>query len=274
MKSEFEMMKKILFICMTFFFAGEASAQVEHPWAGKRVAFIGDSITDPNCYGSNIVKYWDFLKDWLNITPLVYGISGFEWWHAPMLADKLYQEHGTEVDAILVFLGTNDFNSGVPLGQWFREEEAETMRAKGGETKYLAKRIRRIPLMDESTFCGRINIAMEKLKTLWPEKQIILLTPLHRALADFGDTNYQPDESYQNEAGAYIDDYVSLVKQAGNVWGVPVIDLNSVSGLNPMLSSQLTYFYDEKIDQLHPSTQGHIRLAKTLVQQLLLYPVF
>ena len=26
---------------------------------------MGDSITDPNCYGDKIKKYWDFLQEWL-----------------------------------------------------------------------------------------------------------------------------------------------------------------------------------------------------------------
>ena len=41
---------------------------IQHPWQGKKVGYIGDSITDPNCYGDNIKKYWDFLKEWLGIT--------------------------------------------------------------------------------------------------------------------------------------------------------------------------------------------------------------
>ena len=35
---------------------------IQHPWQGKKVGYIGDSITDPNCYADNIKKYWDFLK--------------------------------------------------------------------------------------------------------------------------------------------------------------------------------------------------------------------
>ena len=49
----------------------------------------------------------------------------------------------------------------------------------------------------------------------------MLLTPLHRSLANFGETNVQPDENYQNSCGEYVDAYVQAVKEAGNVWGVP-----------------------------------------------------
>lgn len=51
------------------------SGWVQHPWQGKKVGYIGDSITDPNCRGNKIKKYWDFLQEWLGITPYVYGVS-------------------------------------------------------------------------------------------------------------------------------------------------------------------------------------------------------
>ena len=41
----------------------------QHPWQGKRVAYFGDSITDPNIKASK-VKYWGFLQQWLGITRL------------------------------------------------------------------------------------------------------------------------------------------------------------------------------------------------------------
>ena len=80
---------------------------IRHPWYGKKVGYIGDSITDPNCYGDNIKKYWDFLKEWLDITPYVYGVSGRQWNDVPRQAEQLKKEHGEEVDAIVVLMGTN-----------------------------------------------------------------------------------------------------------------------------------------------------------------------
>lgn len=62
---------------------------IRHPWYGKKVGYIGDSITDPNCYGDNIKKYWDFLKEWLDITPYVYGVSGRQWNDVPRQAEQL-----------------------------------------------------------------------------------------------------------------------------------------------------------------------------------------
>lgn len=113
---------------------------IQHPWQGKKVGYIGDSITDPNCYGDNIKKYWDFLKEWLGITPFVYGISGRQWDDVPRQAEKLKKEHGGEVDAILVFMGTNDYNSSVPIGEWFTEQEEQVLSAHGEMKKMVTRK--------------------------------------------------------------------------------------------------------------------------------------
>lgn len=242
-----------------------------HPWQGKRVGYIGDSITDPRNGGGKIRKYWQFLQEWLGITPYVYGVSGRQWNDVERQAILLKQEHGDEVDAILVFMGTNDFNHGVPIGEWFAET-TEQVYAAQGKPKQLETRRKREPVMDDATFRGRINKGMASLKRLFPDKQIVLLTPLHRSSAQFSDKNVQPAECYQNWCGEYIDAYIQTVKEAGNLWGVPVIDLNAVSGLNPMVKEQAVYFTDPVKDLLHPSTKGQERMAHTLVYQLMALP--
>lgn len=249
-----------------------ASGYVWHPWFGKRVAYLGDSITDPNSCSDNVPKkYWGFLSDWLNITSYVYGVSGRQWNDIPRQVEKLKTEHGDDVDAIIVFIGTNDYNAGIPVGKWFTEYE-DTVTAGSRSRLGLYKRTKRTPIMSDSTFCGRINIGITALKTMYPDKQIVLLTPLHRAFASFR-TNVQPDENCQNFCGEYVDRYVVAVKEAANVWGIPVIDLNSVSGMNPMVDSQIPYFNRKDTDKLHPSTSGQRRMARTLLYQLAALPV-
>jgi len=61
----------------------KAFKNLQHPWKGKKVAYFGDSITDPNIKASK-VKYWGFLQDWLGITPYVYGVSGRQWNDIPV----------------------------------------------------------------------------------------------------------------------------------------------------------------------------------------------
>ena len=263
-------MKKTVFALSLFLSCICLQAQITHPWQGKRVGYIGDSITDPNCL-TDVRKYWDFLQEWLDITSYVYGISGREWNDVPRQAEQLHQEHGQEVDAILVFMGTNDYNSGLPIGEWFTEND-EKVWAATGKPKQEVVRKRRQPVLSNDTFKGRINQGILRMKQLYPDKQIILLTPIHRAYATFGNSNVQPDESYQNSCGEYLDAYIEAIKEAGSLWSVPVIDLHAVSGLNPMIEEQIKYFKDTKTDRLHPNTEGQERMARTLMHQLWMYP--
>ena len=236
-----------------------------HPWKGKRVAYFGDSITDPNHKAANR-KYWSLLQEWLGITPYVYAVSGRQWNDIPRQADKLLAEHGNEFDAILIFIGTNDFNAGVPIGEWFTEEYVK-VEAANGEPKSMQTRRHRTPNLDQSTFKGRINMALDSLKNMYPHQQIILMTPLHRGYAKFGETNIQPDENYTNSCGEYVDAYVNAVKEAGSVWAVPVIDLNAISGIFPLNRSQKEYFPRDR-DRLHPTDEGHERIAQALIAWL------
>ena len=126
--------------------------------------------------------------------------------------------------------------------------------------------------MDGNTLKGRINIALDALKRMFPEKQIVLFTPIHRAFATFGSGNIQPEESFPNRLGLYIQDYVDAIKEAGNVWSVPVIDLNSLCGLNPMLKEHEMYFANPETDKIHPNEKGHERIARTLMYQLAALP--
>lgn len=144
-------------------------------------------------------KYWAYLQQWLGITPYVYGISGRQWDDVPRQAEKLSKEHGNEVDAVVVFMGTNDFNAGVPVGEWYVETEDTVTAAVHGK-KQVYKRKKRTPVMTGDTFKGRINIGISKLKTLFPDKQIVLLTPLHRLTPHSATPTYSPTRAGRTSA--------------------------------------------------------------------------
>ena len=241
-----------------------------HPWKGKRVAYFGDSITDPRNSGSK-KKYWGFLQDWLGLETYVYGRSGRMWNDIPRQAGLLQEEHGDSVDAILIFMGTNDYNTGVPIGEWFTEQEEQVM-AGIHETKHLVDRRHRYPVMSDSTYRGSINKALDYVKRMYPAKQIVLLTPIHRAEFYANEKNWQPREDYTNKCGEYIDAYVASVKEAGNIWAVPVIDLNALCGLYPLMDEYAQFFKSAENDRLHPNDEGHRRMALTLLYQLLTIP--
>lgn len=235
-------------------------------WNGKRVAYLGDSMTQKSKKGNNTL-YWEYLEELLGIEPYVYGISGNQWDGIYKQAVKLHDERGTVVDAILIFAGTNDYNHGIPMGKFFNETTKETIF--NGDT---VTRKYRIPIENDSTFCGRINKVMSYLKNNFPQQQIVIMTPIHRGFAKFNDKNVQPEESFANGQGLYIGDYVNALKEAASNWAVPLIDLYSLSGLYPIIDSHTQYFNNVDTDRLHPNAVGNYRLAKTIQYQLLALP--
>lgn len=244
----------------------EREKTLNSQWQGKRVAFLGDSMTDKRRVGTTYV-YWEYLNELLGIESFVYGISGNQWNHIYKQAEKLQAEKATNLDAILIFAGTNDYMHGTPIGEFFTETTKQTnFNGKEVTRKY------RTPILNDSTFCGRINKAMSYLKNNFPQQQIVIMTPIHRGYAKFNDKNVQPDENFCNEQGLYVDAYVDVLKQAASYWAVPLIDLYSTSGLFPMAESHLQYFHNKETDQLHPNALGDYRLAKTIQYQLLALP--
>ncbi|WP_346860896.1 SGNH/GDSL hydrolase family protein [uncultured Draconibacterium sp.] len=241
--------------------------QPNSQWKNKKVAFLGDSMTQKWQKDSTRIVYWEYLSEMLELEPFVYGISGHQWTGVYGQALKLQEEHGANVDAIFIFAGTNDYNHNIPLGNFYRETAKET---NFNGTKVLRKY--RIMEKNDSTFCGRINKTMAFLKSNYPDQQIIVLTPIHRGFATFSDKNVQPEESFSNDIGLYLEDYVNTIKEAASIWAVPLIDLYSISGLYPMEDSNVKYFMNGTTDRLHPNSLGNLRIAKTIQYQLLSLP--
>lgn len=245
-----------------------AAPLIQSQWNGAKVAFLGDSITDARQVQSTNNVYWNNLVDILGIEPYVYGISGHRMNQIVGQGEKLLSEHGQNVDAIIVFIGTNDYNGNIPLGEWYSYSTRTTI--DDGPTE--VQRVHRELIYDDNTFRGRANTTVRWLKENFPDKQIIFLTPIHRGYAKFSDRNIQPTESFANACGSFISDYVQAVKEIANVWAVPVIDLNSISGLYPELDAHAKYFRNSETDRLHPNTPGQLRMAWALAYSLLAYP--
>ena len=235
-------------------------AQFKAP--SRKVLFLGDSITDPRHVGCT-KNYWGFLADRYGFRPFVYGVNGHQWSHVVGQAEAYRKDHADSPDVVFVFAGTNDFNANVPLGEWYSVSVAKADR--NGREVALGKREH---VMDGGTLRGRINAAMSYLRDAFPTARIVLLTPLHRGYAKFSGTNVQPDESFANELGLFVDDYVRVVKEAGNVWSAKVVDVNASSGVFPNARAQDAFVHKPDTDRLHPSSAGHERIAEAIALEV------
>lgn len=245
-----------------------ADATPDTEWSGKKVAFLGDSMTDPKNKAAT-TKYWEYLRRLLGIEPHVFARSGHKWKDLQGKAEAMRDSMGTDVDAIILWCGTNDYNDSKPIGKFFTER-IDTVNVDGE----MLPRIHRQWAMDDSTYCGSINRVLSFLKSEYPDKQVIVMTPIHRGYANFGVRNVQPDEDYANGQNLYIEDYVKVLREAAALWAIPVIDLYSLSGILPNLESHTRFIGNHDTDRLHPNNEGHYRIARTIQTQLRSLPVF
>lgn len=251
-------------VLLTFGFGGCRTELPDIGWKGRCVAVLGDSITDPN---QSHAIYWQYLGAWLDWDVHSYGVGGATWADIPAQIDQMEKDLGDNVDAILIFMGTNDYNKNRPLGQWYDVASGE-VNWKGKTVKLDRRSFNR----DVTTMRGAANVAMDRLKSRYSRAQIVVMTPIHRAFFQCSETNVQPSEEWPNVGGFYIDAYVNAVKELGNVWSVPVIDLNADSGLFPLKDEATSYFRNAMNDRLHPNGIGHERLAKVIYARLRALP--
>ncbi|MCE2617659.1 SGNH/GDSL hydrolase family protein [Phocaeicola oris] len=237
------------------------AAKPDKPWKGKRIAVLGDSMSDPAHIGTTKC-YYEFLEELMEVKSTSYAKNGAQTNFLLDEAKQAYedqQKNGFIYDLILIWGGTNDFRGAVPLGEWYTYDYLQTN--SNGKTVTLKHRT---PYMTMNSFRGRLNFLLQYLKNHFPDTQIVIMTLTHRAFAQFDDNNIQPEESFANSLGLFIDDYVKAIKESANVWAIDIIDLNAKSGLFPLDNAYSKYFHNEKTDKLHPGTLGHYRIAKVI----------
>ena len=142
------------------------------------------------------------------------------------------QHMDPDADIIVVFGGTNDFGHGnAPLGS-FDDRHNET-------------------------FYGACHVLFRSLLEKYPDKPIVVLTPLHRAEEIFND---------RKDRAIPLKRFVEIIKEVAEYYSLPVLDLFACGGMQPNVPIiRETYMPDG----LHPNDAGHAKLARQLGNFLL-----
>ena len=207
----------------------------------KKIAFLGDSITEGVGVSDPSHLYWNLIAQRAGARCYGYGISGtriarqmspseeasFDLYFGSRVDDMI-----PDADVVVVFGGTNDYGHGdAPFG-------AMTDRT-------------------EDTFCGAFHLLLQKLILRYPKAQLVVMTPLHRdsenqlGVNEIGIRRERPLESY-----------VDAILEICGYYGVPVLDLYRISGMQPAVPVLKELYMP---DGLHPNDEGQERIAEKLL---------
>ncbi|MDB5277134.1 MAG: hydrolase family protein [Ferruginibacter sp.] len=243
---------------------------------------IGDSITYLNEHtnetGDRVTKgYMTRVKE--KMPDITYVNKGYNGWTSGGIAESIDKLELTKADVYSVFLGTNDWWQGRPIGT-IDDYKNNT----GNNTVY-----------------GSYRIIINKLRSLNSAAEIILITPLQRAdfvyITDFKNNAWG---SYKAKNGQTLEQFASAIKAIAKYDHCKLVDLYHKSGItlknmvkykrlkNPSTGVYTNYPYPDFIDVpfnpamdeypypvdavdmtydgLHPSDKGYAVIADMLVK--------
>lgn len=243
---------------------------------------IGDSITYLNEHtnetGNRITKGY-MTRVIEKLPDISYTNQGHNGWTSGGIAASIEKLGIEKADVYSVFLGTNDWWQGRPLGSL-----TDYQNNSGNNTVY-----------------GSFRIIIDKLKSLNKDAGIILITPMQRAdfvyIADMKNNAYG---SYKDKNGQTLAAFADAIKSIGEYEHLAVADLYNKKGMelrnlvkykrlkDPQTGVYKNYKYpdfieipfDPKTDEypypvaaidmtydgLHPSDKGYAVIAAMLVK--------
>ncbi|RYU91290.1 SGNH/GDSL hydrolase family protein [Mucilaginibacter terrigena] len=244
---------------------------------------IGDSITYLNDHKDETANRLTrgYLTQVTEQMPNVHYINkGYNGWTSGGIADNIEKLGLVKADIYSVFLGTNDWWQGRPVGT------LDDYKNSTGNT----------------TIYGSFRIIINKLHNLNPEAKILLITPMQRA--DFvyiNDPKNNAYGSYKPLNGQSLEAVAEAIKAIGNSAHIAVVDLYHNKALtiknmvkfkrlkDPITGAYTNYKYplsttilfnpatDEypypteainlTFDGLHPSDKGSAVIAKAVVAE-------
>jgi lysophospholipase L1-like esterase len=271
-------MKKIL-LSILLIFSTLTFQKKEITWVA-----IGDSITylndHPNETGNRVTKgYMTLVTE--QLPHIKYVNQGHNGWTAGLIADNIEKLKLTSAEVYTVFLGTNDWWSGRPIGTL-----ADYQNNTGSKTLY-----------------GSFKIILDKLKSLNKDAKIMLITPLQRGdfvyLTNFKNNAYG---SYKAKKDQQLSQFIDAIIEIGKTENLTVIDLYNKSRINlknmvkfkrlkdPKTGEYKNFTYPEYLDipfnpatdeypyplesvdmtydGLHPSDKGNTLICKMLYKEM------
>lgn len=211
------------------------------PWLNKKVACLGDSITEGDSgEGGLIDSYVPKLSKYIGTVPENYGKCG------ALITKKTDDDISfvnrvgaiKDKDVVTVFGGINDFQWNAPLGTMADGPEKPT------------------------TFYGALKYVITTLSVNNPKAKLMLITPMKTTKFQYH-TFDDSGNLMRNANGNTQLEFVNAIKQVADYYSIPVLDMYNCSNYSPYLPSQRGHD-SFTADGLHPTAHGYERIAQTI----------
>ena len=280
--TEYKMKKIILLFSIFILFASFNKKDLIWIAIGDSITYLNDHINET---GNRITK--GYMTRVTEKLPYIHFINqGHNGWTSGNIASEIDKLGLVKADIYTIFLGTNDWWQGRPLGTM-----ADYQNNTGNNTVY-----------------GSFRIIINKLRELNPEAKIILITPMQRA--DFvyiNDPKNNAYGSYKLKNSQSLEQFAMAIDSIGRKEGFKVADLYHNKKMNlkhlvkfkhlkdPQTGEYKNYKYpdyttipfnpgdeypypvdaiDVTYDGLHPSDKGYAIISKMLVRIMKSEPGF
>lgn len=208
---------------------------------GKKIAFLGDSITEGHGVADPANRYDNRLKEMCELAAVYnYGIGGTRIAHKSVPSAKPRHDLcfcgrvyniDPEADIVVVYGGVNDYGHGdAPMGT-----ETDTTPA---------------------TYMGGVRFLMNYLRTEFAGRPVVFLTPA-RCRGDEAVSRQHPQNGTAYPLIAYVDAITLIAAD----YDIPVLDLYRNLGIDPNKEEDRKNFAP---DGLHFNDAGHERIAALL----------
>ncbi len=175
---------------------------------GLKINFLGDSITEGAGATTPDGAYHQIIKKNYGLAKANnYGIGGTRIARQVVPSEQTRYDYTFEmradimdrnVDAVVVFGGTNDYGHGDAKFGSFEDECV-------------------------STYCGAVNSLITKLEKDFPDAEIVFMTPIHRVAEN------EPSKA----TGKILADYADAMRKICKKRNIKLIDLFELNNMDP-----------------------------------------
>lgn len=224
-------------------------------WSGETLVTFGDSITwyDGKPFNSSHVEsgqiavgYQEYLKDKLGCAIDNQGASGFTL--PEIYTTRVLPFDFSSTFAVTITSGANDHRKAVSPG---------TVMPIGSA-------------FNSATYAGAMQLSIEKIINANKDTKIFLITPIRGYFFESGTADVPGPYNGEMEISR---DYINVMKQVGEIYGIPVIDWYDSTSLN--ILNYLHWLGDNPAVftaySLHPKNAFFEVMGKIAAEQINIY---